>query len=48
VLDADIARRMASGAASVRLVEVADVGHAPDLSEAQARAAIGEFLAAVD
>ena len=48
VLDADIARRMAAVSASVRLVEVADVGHAPDLSEPAARAAIDVFLKEVD
>ena len=48
VLDADIAARMAAVSSGVRLVEVANVGHAPDLSEPQARAAIHDFLEAVD
>jgi pimeloyl-ACP methyl ester carboxylesterase len=48
VLDAGIARRMAAVSSGVRLVEVADVGHAPDLSEPEALAAIRDFLEAVD
>ena len=48
VLDADIAARMAAVSSSVRLVEVADVGHAPDLSEPEVRAAVDAFLEAVD
>lgn len=48
VLDADTARRMAAASANVRLVEVAGVGHAPDLSEPEARAAIHAFLQVVD
>src|SRR5678815_850749 len=48
VLDADIARRMAALSTNVRLVQVAAVGHAPDLSEPDARAAIHDFLETVD
>jgi pimeloyl-ACP methyl ester carboxylesterase len=48
VLDTDIAARMAAVSSSVRLVEVAGVGHAPDLSEPEARTAIHAFLEAVD
>ena len=48
VLDADIAARMAAVSSAVRLVEVAGVGHAPDLSEPQVRAAVHAFLEAVD
>ncbi len=48
VLDADIARRMAGVSTSVRLVQVANVGHAPDLSEPEVRAAVGAFLDTVD
>lgn len=48
VLDADIAARMAAVSSGVRLVEVAGVGHAPDLSEPQARSAIHDFLDTID
>jgi pimeloyl-ACP methyl ester carboxylesterase len=48
VLDADIAARMAAVSSSVRLVEVAGVGHAPDLSEPEVRAAVDAFLEKVD
>jgi pimeloyl-ACP methyl ester carboxylesterase len=48
VLDADIARHMAAVSSDVCLVEVAGVGHAPDLSEPDARTAILAFLERVD
>jgi pimeloyl-ACP methyl ester carboxylesterase len=48
VLDAEIARRMADVSTSVRLVQVANVGHAPDLSEPEVRAAVDAFLDTVD
>jgi pimeloyl-ACP methyl ester carboxylesterase len=48
VLDRSIAARMAAASANVRVVQIAGVGHAPDLSEPDARAAIGEFLRRVD
>jgi pimeloyl-ACP methyl ester carboxylesterase len=39
---------MAAVSSSVRLVEVAGVGHAPDLSEPEVRAAVDAFLEKVD
>jgi pimeloyl-ACP methyl ester carboxylesterase len=48
VLAGDTARRMAAVSPQVRLVEVAGVGHAPDLSEASARDAILALLYTVE
>ena len=48
ILAADLARRMAAVSANVRLVEIPEVGHAPSLSEPEARDAIELFLAKVD
>ncbi len=47
ILEADVARRMAAVSPGVRLVEVAGVGHAPGLSEPDAREAIHAFLGTV-
>ncbi len=47
ILPADVARQMAATSPSARLVEVPDVGHAPMLSEPEARGAILGLLAAV-
>lgn len=47
ILEADLAQRMAAVSPGVRLVEVAGVGHAPDLSEPDAQAAIQAFLGVV-
>ena len=44
LLEADLARRMAAVSPSVRLVEVEDVGHAPDLSEPESQQAIFALL----
>lgn len=44
ILPADVARQMAATSESARLVEVADVGHAPMLSEPEARDAILTLL----
>ena len=44
VLPADVARQMAASSASARLVEVPEVGHAPTLSEPEARDAILALL----
>lgn len=48
ILSADLARRMAAVSANVNLVEVPEVGHAPTLSEPEARDAIGLFLGRVN
>lgn len=48
ILARDLAVRMAAVSPNVQLVEVAEVGHAPSLSEPGARAAIGAFLERVD
>ena len=45
VLSPEIARRMGESLANCRLVEVAGVGHAPVLTEPEARQALDEFLA---
>ncbi len=45
ILSADVAARMAARSASVELVTIADVGHAPTLDEPEAIAAIGRLLA---
>ena len=47
LLSADIAGRMREAAPSMAYVEVPGIGHAPMLDEAEARAAIFEFLAGV-
>ena len=44
LLGADIAQRMRKAAPDMRYAEVPGVGHAPMLDEAEARAAIFEFL----
>uniref|UniRef100_UPI00066CF939 alpha/beta fold hydrolase n=2 Tax=Lysobacteraceae TaxID=32033 RepID=UPI00066CF939 len=44
ILPADVARQMAATSESARLVEVPDVGHAPMLSEPEARDAILTLL----
>jgi pimeloyl-ACP methyl ester carboxylesterase len=44
ILPADVARQMAATSESARLVEVPDVGHAPMLSEPEARDAIQTLL----
>lgn len=44
ILPADVARQMAATSPSARLVEVPAVGHAPTLSEPEAREAILELL----
>jgi len=44
ILPADVARQMAATSESARLVEVPDVGHAPMLSEPEARDAILALL----
>lgn len=44
ILPRDVAERMVATAATARLVEVADVGHAPTLSEPEARDAILALL----
>jgi len=44
ILPADVARQMAATSDSARLVEVPDVGHAPMLSEPEAREAILTLL----
>ena len=48
LLSADIAERMKKAAPAMAYVEVPGVGHAPMLDEAEARAAIFEFLAEID
>ncbi|WP_295187425.1 alpha/beta hydrolase [uncultured Brevundimonas sp.] len=48
LLSADIAARMKKAAPTMAYVEVLGIGHAPMLDEAEARAAIFEFLAEVD
>ncbi len=48
LLSADIAARMKKAAPTMAYVEVPGIGHAPMLDEAEARAAIFEFLAEVD
>ena len=48
ILAAGLAQRMAAVSSNVRLVEVPEVGHAPNLSEPEAREAIERFLAEVD
>jgi hypothetical protein len=45
ILSAEVAARMASRSASVELVTIAEVGHAPTLDEPDAIAAIGRLLA---
>jgi len=45
ILSAEVAARMAARSASVELVTIADVGHAPTLDEPEAIAAIGRLLA---
>ena len=44
ILPADVARQMAASSPTASLVEVPDVGHAPTLSEPQARDAILTLL----
>ena len=48
LLSADIAARMKKAAPTMAYVEVPGIGHAPMLDEAEAKAAIFEFLAEVD
>ncbi|MBN9465936.1 alpha/beta hydrolase [Brevundimonas sp.] len=48
LLSADIAQRMKKAAPAMAYVEVPGVGHAPMLDEAEARAAIFQFLAEID
>ena len=48
LLSADIAARMKKAAPTMSYVEVPGIGHAPMLDEAEAKAAIFEFLAEVD
>ena len=48
ILAAGLAQRMAAVSSNVRLVEVPEVGHAPNLSEPEARKAIERFLAEAD
>lgn len=48
VLERELVGRMAKAAPSMRVVEIPDVGHAPDLSEPASRAAIGALLSEVD
>lgn len=48
LLSADIAARMKQAAPTMAYVEVPGIGHAPMLDEAEAKAAIFEFLAEVD
>ena len=48
ILPADVARQMAATSESARLVEVPDVGHAPMLSEPEARGAILALLERVE
>ena len=47
ILPADVARQMAATSPNARLVEVPDVGHAPTLSEPEAREAILALLGQV-
>jgi pimeloyl-ACP methyl ester carboxylesterase len=44
ILPPDVARQMAATSANARLVEVPEVGHAPTLSEPEARQAILALL----
>ncbi|WP_242077591.1 alpha/beta fold hydrolase [Brevundimonas diminuta] len=48
LLSADIAARMKKAAPTMAYVEVPGIGHAPMLDEAEAKAAIFEFLAEID
>jgi pimeloyl-ACP methyl ester carboxylesterase len=48
LLSADIAARMKKAAPAMAYVEVPGIGHAPMLGEAEAKAAIFEFLAEID
>ncbi|MEJ8406221.1 alpha/beta hydrolase [Brevundimonas vesicularis] len=48
LLSADIAARMKKAAPTMAYVEVPGIGHAPMLDEADAKAAIFEFLAEID
>ena len=48
LLSADIAERMKKAAPTMAYVEVPGIGHAPMLDEAEAKAAIFEFLAEID
>jgi pimeloyl-ACP methyl ester carboxylesterase len=48
LLTADTAAKMQSVAANMKLAVVAGVGHAPELNEPEAVAAIDEFLASLD
>ncbi|KAF1722108.1 alpha/beta fold hydrolase [Pseudoxanthomonas wuyuanensis] len=48
ILGRDLAQRMVAAAPGTRLVEVPEVGHAPSLSEPEARAAIADFLDGVE
>ena len=48
ILGRDLARRMVAAAPGTVLAEVPEVGHAPSLSEPEARAAIAALLARVD
>lgn len=48
VLEPGLIARMARAAPTLRVVEIPDVGHAPDLSEPQARDAIASLLSEAD
>ncbi|WP_454830370.1 alpha/beta fold hydrolase [Pseudoxanthomonas wuyuanensis] len=48
ILGQDLALRMLAAAPGTHLAEVPEVGHAPSLSEPEARAAIADFLAQVE
>ena len=48
ILAAELAQRMAAVSPNVRLVEVPEVGHAPTLSEPEARDAVARFFAGVE
>lgn len=48
ILGRDLAMRMVAAAPGTLLAEVPEVGHAPSLSEPEARAAIADFLARVE
>jgi pimeloyl-ACP methyl ester carboxylesterase len=48
ILGRELALRMVAAAPGTRLAEVPEVGHAPSLSEREARAAIADLLARVE